>query len=320
MLALHIKPFLATILGLSLTASAAPTPSSPGSSVGCGKNPPLDPGSSTSYTLATPDGRTRRYTIHLPSSYKPATPAPLILSFHGNTKTAANQEQLSGFDNEEWNPDGIAIYPQGVNNAWQGAPYADASISDKAFITALLDHLEARYCIDPRRIYASGKSLGGGFTNVLACSPSLSQRFAAFAPVSGAFYTGNADDDCHPKHTVTPVMEFHGLADKTIPYAGGEHKGVDLPSVLDWTARWAARGGCHAQPVVETLFDGNVKHYSWTCPAANGTLAVQHYAIAGLGHAWPSVAANSDNSKGTYLDATPLIMDFFNQHVNELAA
>jgi poly(3-hydroxybutyrate) depolymerase len=40
---------------------------------------------------------------------------PLIFSFHGRTKTAESQEQLSQFSNEAWNPDAIAVYPQGLD-------------------------------------------------------------------------------------------------------------------------------------------------------------------------------------------------------------
>ncbi|EOD46533.1 putative ferulic acid esterase protein [Neofusicoccum parvum UCRNP2] len=299
------------LLSLALSASAA-------ASDGCGKAPPLSPGTSHSHSIQS-GGRTRDYIIHLPAAYDANTAAPLILSFHGNGKNASYQQSLSGFDDAAWNPAGIAVYPQGVGNAWQGAPYADASVSDKAFVGDLLDHLGATYCVDAARVYAAGKSLGGGFCNVLACSPSVSARFAAFAPVSGAFYTGNAADgsDCHPAHAVTPMLEFHGLDDGTIAYGGGEHNGVDLPPILEWAARWAERSGCaeDAEPVVEELYDGNVKHYKWTCSEGNAT---QHYAIAGLGHDWPSTGPNGDNPDGTYLDATPLIMDFFGKHVNEL--
>jgi poly(3-hydroxybutyrate) depolymerase len=58
--------------------------------------------------------------------------------------------------------------------------------NDIRFTSDILDKLENDYCVDKARIYSSGKSNGGGFTNTLACDPVLSKRIAAFAPVSGS--------------------------------------------------------------------------------------------------------------------------------------
>jgi poly(3-hydroxybutyrate) depolymerase len=206
----------------------------------------------------------------------------------------------------------FAITQSRTQDKWQGTPYSDPKIDDIAFVEDLLDHLEATYCIDTERIWATGKSIGGGFCNVLACSALISTRIAAFAPVSGAFYIDNAPDnsDCDPPRAVTPILEFHGLADTTIAYTGGPHKGGNLPKILDWAAHWAARNECKEDPVITLLNAGSVKHYVWGCAGS----ATQHYAIAGLGHDWPSIEPNDDNPKGTVIDATPIIMEFFNQH------
>jgi len=51
----------------------------------------------------------------------------------------------------------------------------------------MLAYFKTNFCIDTSRIYATGKSNGGGFVgNVLACDPALSKEFAAFAPVVSA--------------------------------------------------------------------------------------------------------------------------------------
>ena len=90
----------------------------------------------------------------------------------------------------------------------------------------MLDHFEERYCIDSSRVYAAGKSNGGGFTNLLACDATASKRIAAFAPVSGAYYQDVPEDacnaetvpiECNPGRCPIPIIEFHGTADTTIP-------------------------------------------------------------------------------------------------------
>jgi len=94
------------------------TSSIPAKSAGCGKDLPgaqTPPGGKSHQTNFTQsDGRHRTYLIHIPSNYDKNTPVPLIFSFHGKHKNSSEQEQLSEFSNEDWNPNGIAVYPQGI--------------------------------------------------------------------------------------------------------------------------------------------------------------------------------------------------------------
>ena len=58
------------------------------------------------------------------------------------------------------------------------------------FTTDMLAFFNKNFCIDTSRVYATGKSNGGGFVgNVLACDPTLSKVFAAFAPVVSTVHT-----------------------------------------------------------------------------------------------------------------------------------
>lgn len=88
---------------------------------------------------------------------------------------------------------------------------------------------------------------------MLACDEDLSQRIAAFAPVSGAFYISDFGDVCEPETVPiepcspgrddVPVLVFHGLADDTIAYYGGPRRGGCLPSIPHWVQTWAGRDG-----------------------------------------------------------------------------
>jgi poly(3-hydroxybutyrate) depolymerase len=102
--------FLASAL-LSTTNAAV--------SSGCGKDLPEAQkpagGASHQTNFAQSDGTDRTYLIHIPSNYNINTPVPLIFSFHGGGKTSAEQEELSQFSNEYFNPNGIAVYPQGID-------------------------------------------------------------------------------------------------------------------------------------------------------------------------------------------------------------
>jgi poly(3-hydroxybutyrate) depolymerase len=104
---------LLRLLLLTSIASATATQSS-----GCGKPLPKAQqpagGASHRVHLNQTNGTPRTYLIHIPTSYSSDKPAPLIFSFHGRGKNASSQEELSQFSNEAWNPDGIAVYPQGI--------------------------------------------------------------------------------------------------------------------------------------------------------------------------------------------------------------
>lgn len=60
-------------------------------------------------------GGTRTYRIHLPSSYQPGTPKPLIIAYHGSGDNPTNFEKTTRFSDESVNPDTITVYPAGVN-------------------------------------------------------------------------------------------------------------------------------------------------------------------------------------------------------------
>lgn len=180
----------------------------------------------------------------------------------------------------------------------------------------MLNYLRQHYCIDDSRVYATGKSNGGGFVGTIACD-AVGGNFAAFAPVSGAFYTDlNSSSVCNPSRSPLPILEFHGYNDTTIPYNGGRGGGGRVPSIPGWLQRWAKRDGCPGNPpenqtVIE--YGGIVRHTTWSCAGYKDI--VQGYNISGLGHIWPSTAPNLDNKgKVTVIDATKVIMDFFQQH------
>lgn len=130
---------------------------------------------------------------------------------------------------------------------WQGTPNVETD--DVGFTGAILDQLQSQYCIDRNRIFATGKSQGGGFVGVLACDPGMSTRIAAFAPVSGAFYETDfgatceplalALSPCSPGRRDVPVLNFHGLVDDTIAYSGGPRRGGCLPQIPHWCRQWA---------------------------------------------------------------------------------
>lgn len=181
-----------------------------------------------------------------------------------------------------------------------------------------MDQIESLYCIDQSRVWATGKSDGAGFCNVLACDSELSVRFAVFAPVSGAYYIDNSTCNpdtipipCSPGRNDIPFLAFHGGNDTTIRYAGGPRKGECLPSIPHFIQAWAARDGLPANNITEPLTNDTVI-YSF----GNGLVELVYDSV--IGHDWPSTVPNADNSVAGHhpasFNATPIIMDFFEAH------
>ncbi|KAG5931723.1 hypothetical protein E4U53_001641 [Claviceps sorghi] len=257
-------------------------------------------------------GRSRTYRLHLPSKYDAHKPTPLLLAYHGKGKQVVVFEGETRFSDESVNPNMIAVYPVGVNvrlfppkettptpgscvltkarpspvqASWQGAPYAAAGVDDVAFTLDLVSRLQDRFCVDESRVYASGHSNGAGFCSVLACSRQAGPRFAAFAPISGAFYTAyHSDDQCHAASLPRPMFEVHGTGDTQIPYEGRAAGGHGpLVSVPAWVAGWARRNGCDA-PVASDPGRG-VHDYRYRCRGVPD--ALEHIKVDGMSHAWP---------------------------------
>lgn len=262
--------------------SEPPTRAIPG---GCGKTAPQPPGTSVLHHL-TSGGRDRTYQLHLPADYQSTSDWPLILAFHGRGNTGAGTEEYSKLSTLP----AVVVYPNGVigtgegdRQAWQGAPYSAPGVDDVAFAKDLLDSLESQLCLDDRRVYATGKSNGAGFTGILACT--MADRIAAIAPIAGAFYPNGID--CAPSRPV-PVIEFHGTADATIPYTGDEDRG--LPAIRTWVRQWADRDGCTRSLPQQKIGEDITITGRTNCA---GGVEVEHVAVAGGGHTWPGADSYS---------------------------
>ncbi|KAE8446240.1 hypothetical protein EG329_012465 [Mollisiaceae sp. DMI_Dod_QoI] len=268
-------------------------------------------------------GIDRYYLLTLPSNFDASTPTPVILSFHGGGDNAIEQYKLSQMSNPDFNDFAIAIYPNGIDKTWQGVP--KVKTNDIQFTADIIMSLSSRYNIDKSRIFATGKSDGGGFCNVLACDSVLSTQIAAFAPVSGAFYVKNdtrcdpikIEIPCSPGRSNVPMLEFHGGDDNVIRYDGEGKKKECLPSIPHWIRQWASRDGLGLKNESGALKGTNdTTVYEWG--SGNEKALVKHVFDASIKHDWPSTVNNSDNIKCGHqpasFNATPIIINFFKDH------
>ena len=175
-------------------------------------------------------------------------------------------------------------------------------VDDVAFFRALLDKLEKKYAVDPKRIFVTGISNGGMMSYRLACE--MSDKIAAAAPVEGAQNT-----PCHPSNPVSLIV-FHGTADHLVPMNGGSTPFQIGPkrsdaSVADAVTFWVKEDGCAATPAHEESPEVHTDKYE---ACKTGTV-VELYVIQGGHHIWPGTALS-----GNSVPATDLMWSFFALH------
>lgn len=257
-------------------------------------------------------GVRREYILHVPRSYTAAAPSPLVISLHGAGTWPAQQEHMTHWDRLADEFGFLVVYPAARGRVWRVSHPGAAVEGDVRFIADLIDSLEARYAIDPRRVYVNGFSLGGAMTFALSCT--LSDRLAAVGTVSAAQTLPWGW--CADRHAV-PLVNFHGTAD-LVPYACGQSPDpfnpIVFPDVQAWTAQWARRNECAPSPIQSTIAsDVSLREYR-QC-ANDATVAL--YTVHGGGHAWPGGKALPRWPFGRTtrtIDATRLMWAFFQAH------
>lgn len=247
----------------------------------------------------------RSYLLHIPRGYRDTTAQALILNFHGHGSSAATQAYVTGFSAIADSYDVIVAYLQGVvgpdhHTGWDTGTARNPRTNDVLYVSDLLRHLQATWCINADRIYAIGFSNGGGMVNLLACK--LAGRIAAFGSVSGAYPA--VPGGCHPARPV-PFIELHGTGDGVVPYGGSVFKGY--PPVTYWLQQWVQRDGCASGPTV-FFNQAGVIGEKWT--GCRDHVSIVHYMIGGMGHVWPRHIIIRFRDQSTTLDASTLIWAF----------
>lgn len=247
------------------------------------------------------DGDTRSYRIYVPKKSSSTGKYALLFNFHGFGSNAREQEKVSNMQALADKNHTVIVYPQGLTLPndkpyWRTQAKQDRQ-AELRFVHAMLDELQQTHPINPKRIYATGISNGGGMANMVAAE--MSDVFAAIAPVAGAYYDHT---DYQPAEPVA-VMAFHGTADRTVPI----HGRAKLPNIEAWAQSWSVINGCASTPRVVQNNDQLTWKRWRRCQAA-----VNVVAIKGEGHSWPG----SIYSRRTQTDvnASEMMFDFFQRH------
>jgi poly(3-hydroxybutyrate) depolymerase len=216
----------------------------------------------------------RSFVIHVPPSIASGTPAPVVIALHSASEDWDFMADVSGIATAADSLGFITVFARGVAgnpdaqqlrswNAGTCCGYAsEHEIDDVAYFDALLDWMEANYCIDPLRVHVTGFSNGGEMAWRLACQSS--DRIASVAVVAGALtnsllsgclvpcpvgdplhaqcYSSQAAKACQtPNQSPTPLVYpcTHGLRSAPVLVIGG---GMDGALPVTGGTQWFLRG------------------------------------------------------------------------------
>jgi polyhydroxybutyrate depolymerase len=269
----------------------------------------------------TVDNHLRTYRLHLPPNATNRDLLPLVIILHGHGDNAENFEASTGMSDKADAEHFIAVYPQAMGDPsdWHSAVDGPADQDDVDFVREIIHTMTKQYHVDPTRIFAAGHSNGGFMVYRLASL--LSEDIAAIGVTAGSI--GNIDERgdtlriSQPRRPVS-VIHFHGQADPSVPYNGGdEDDGPDnIVSAPNTIRFWLVADGCPKSPTSHTVSaNKNVIIDSYT-PCARGT-AVVFYTIVDGQHRWPGDDIpwwTFPNREITDVNATDVMWDFFRAH------
>jgi poly(3-hydroxybutyrate) depolymerase len=232
-------------------------------SSGCGKTA-VETGVFPDVTIEVA-GKSRTYVLSVPTAYDAAHPYPLVFAWHGLGGNGAQARQYFRIESAS-KGGGIFVYPDGLpnddgKNGWD----LSADGIDVALFDALIEKVSAAFCVDSKRIFSTGHSFGGFFTERLGCSRGNVLR--GIAPVAGGPPFGGMTN------CATPVAAWiaHGSNDMTVDFETGE-SGRDL---------WLEANGCG---------DTSMATSPEPCVAYEGCEQPVHWCVHEQDHNWPMFA------------------------------
>lgn len=241
-------------------------------------------------------GRERVVNLHVPPSYKPGSPAPLVMLFHGLGSNATDIARATGMREKSDAAGFILAAPEGVKFSWNAGDCCGGAmedgVDDVAFVREMVKALSESYCVDARKIYSTGFSNGGFLSLRLACE--AADLVAAVAPVGGAL----GIETCKPAAPV-PVLIIHGAADARVAPARAEAA----------EKRWAALNGCQEES--KPVSDRGTAHCR-THPGCRAGAEVSICRVDHMAHSWPGIGPGPHD-----LVATDALWDFFKAHARK---
>ncbi|UQU62769.1 hypothetical protein COUCH_27535 [Couchioplanes caeruleus] len=237
----------------------------------------------------------RQVTVHVPASYDPARPAPLVIGLHGYTSDGVQLESYLRLTPESDRRGFVYAYPDGLTDDrgerfWNATDaccsFSEPKPDDSRYLSELISTLEGGYRIDRSRVSLIGHSNGGFMAFRMACDHA--DQVAAIVSLNGATWADAGR--CRPSKPVS-VLVINSSSDETIAFTGGDIGGNAYPSAATTVADWVRYDRCGGTgrdapklDLVPALTGAETSVRTHDC--ANGSV-VQAWTIGGGTHVPP---------------------------------
>lgn len=270
------------------------------------------------------DGLARRYRVHVPATYDPHVPAPLLLALHGGGGDMDYQaddarygliakSERAGFIVAF--PNGYSRFRSGKFATWNAGACCggarDQHVDDVGFLRQVVANLRRQMNVDRARVYAAGMSNGGMMAYRLACE--MPDVFKAVASVAGTDNTRV----CTPARPVS-ILHIHARNDDHVPFGGGAGPALskrsaavtDFTSVPATIAKWVRLDGCATTPT--RVLDKPGAYCERYAPCKGGTRVELCVTDTG-GHSWPGASKTRGQSASQAISADDVMWEFFSE-------
>jgi polyhydroxybutyrate depolymerase len=244
----------------------------PDPSAGCMKASPMTGSGSNPLTVSG-----HQYYVKLPTAYDASKPYRLIFVFNPTNNPITWAEQSAGFESNGAKENAIRVYPHPANSS------SGWGAGDVAFFRPLYDKVIADYCVDKKRMFATGESSGGDFSSILGCEHGDLLRGVAPCATKNVnqYPLDTATRQC--KGEVTSIV-IHGKSDSVVGPENG-------PKTRDFYAK-LNHCGTTTMPVTGfTDMLSNCVQYQG-CDPGFPVYWCQHTDpnYSGTNHGWPAFA------------------------------
>lgn len=241
-------------------------------------------------------------------------PRALVVVLHGCGQTAASYDLGAGWSTLARHYGFVLVMPeqQRINNGntcfnWFNPEDTARDSGEARSIREMIAHMVDTHRIDPRRVFITGLSAGGGMTSVmLATYPEV---FAAGAVIAGLPYgiasnlrealDGMFHSPARPERElgdfVRRASNHRGPWPKISVWHGSVDRTVNPGNANEIVKQWLDLHELPAAPMAETNVDGYPRQAWWN---KDGETLVESYAITGMAHGTPLGLADNDQRYG----------------------
>ena len=193
----------------------------------------------------------RKVIVKFPPNFAGDKPVPMLINYHqifGSASDWANESKIAKVALADG---AINIFPDGIESpgmgqAWNVGPCCTTA-DDVQFTRNFIKELTEKACVDPKRIYAAGWSMGGGMSNYAGCV--LADVIAAAAPSAFDLTKEIVDaGKCNPARPF-PILNFRSTNDGVVSYGGGLSQIIETMPITflgaePTFAKWAELDHC----------------------------------------------------------------------------